>query len=419
MNRSVFIIVAIIMLTGLAAQCSTPIEKGNAMFFESRYTEALRYYSTVFTERIFVDQIPYAVYLSAKCYLEMGNQDMALRALWQLVTDYPESQWADNAYLELGKIIESQGREKLGEALVLYETILMRYPRSEILAEALLGAARVKIGMNYHAYALDNMKKVIESIGTFEETAQIHYDIAMISAHPQNPERDIQRAIKHFAIVLSRFPNSSFAADARLYLARLNWEIGNRNEALKLFNEIISMETGTPITEYAQESMARIYEEIGDLQRAVNAYRIMLIKYNYSDITRKRFEMEINRFKGLSTQADSPAISAWSAKEDETGKNIQYVGDVQISIHGAVIRSDTATVNFNENIISANGNVRINWGDKHLIYCDSLKYTVRSKQAICQGNVSRKERAADTILETKSDRIVFSFDEGKIISEGK
>ena len=132
MSRKMFVIIVIGMLTGLIGQCSTPIEKGNAMFFEGRYTEALRYYSTIFTERMFVDQIPYAIYLSAQCYQKMGNLDMALRALWQLVTDYPDSQWADNAYLELGKIIESQGREKLGDALVLYETIPTRYSRSEI-----------------------------------------------------------------------------------------------------------------------------------------------------------------------------------------------------------------------------------------------------------------------------------------------
>ncbi len=419
MSRKMFVIIVIGMLTGLIGQCSTPIEKGNAMFFEGRYTEALRYYSTIFTERMFVDQIPYAIYLSAQCYQKMGNLDMALRALWQLVTDYPDSQWADNAYLELGKIIESQGREKLGDALVLYETIPTRYSRSETLAEALLGAARAKIGMNYPAYALDNVKKVVESLGSFEETAQIHYDIATIWAHPQNPERDIQKAIKHLTIVITRYPHSSFAPDARLYLARLNWEIGNRTEAINFFNEILSKETGTPVTEYAQESIARIYEEIGDLQRAVNAYRIMLIKYNYSDITRQRFETEINRFKGVLTQADSPAISAWSATEDDEGKVIQYVGDVQISIHGGVIRSDTATVNFDQNTISANGNVRINWGDNHLIYCDSMEYKVRLKQADCRGNASRKERTAQKVLEKKSDNILFSFDKGEIISEGK
>jgi tetratricopeptide (TPR) repeat protein len=418
MNRKLLIVILSVALTGLTAQCSSPVEKGNALFFEGRYTEALRYYSNVFTERIFADQIPYATFLSARCYLEMGNRDMALRALWQLVGEYPESQWADNAYLELAHIRELEGKNKLGEALVLYETIPFKYPRSEVLAEALLGAARVKIGMNYHAFAHEDMRKVVEKFGSFEETAQIHYDIASIYAHPQNPHRDIDKALEHLSIVTTRFPNSDVVTDSYLYLARLNWETGNRSEALQFFNEILTRESGKPEAEYAQEAIARIYEEIGDLQRAVNAYRILLVKFNYADITRQRFQSEIDRFTGVSTTSDKPVISAWSAEEDESRKRIQYTGDVEIMIHDGVIRADKAVVDFTENAISASGNIRITWNGRHLIYCDTLKYDVQKKQVRCLGNVFRKERTPEGVLEMQHDKILFSFSDGNITSEG-
>jgi lipopolysaccharide assembly outer membrane protein LptD (OstA) len=206
--------------------------------------------------------------------------------------------------------------------------------------------------------------------------------------------------------------------DSYLYLARLNWETGNRSEALQFFNEILTRESGKPEAEYAQEAIARIYEEIGDLQRAVNAYRILLVKFNYADITRQRFQSEIDRFTGVSTTSDKPVISAWSAEEDESRKRIQYTGDVEIMIHDGVIRADKAVVDFTENAISASGNIRITWNGRHLIYCDTLKYDVQKKQVRCLGNVFRKERTPEGVLEMQHDKILFSFSDGNITSEG-
>ncbi len=179
----------------------SPIEKGDSLYLEGRFSEALRFYSTALTERVFLEDTPRVMFYSALCYRKMGNFDMALKALWQLVGDYPMSDIADNAYLELAKLRERQGKDQLGEALVLYETVLSRYIRSEKLAEAYLGAARVKMALDYHEYAHQTLQNVIDRLGSFEETAQIHYDIAMIYGNPQNPKRGISG--KHWSIWIS------------------------------------------------------------------------------------------------------------------------------------------------------------------------------------------------------------------------
>jgi tetratricopeptide (TPR) repeat protein len=402
--------------TQIKSQASS-IEKGNAYFFQGRYTDALRYYMQVYSDQTDPDASSYALFLSAKCYLNMGNQDMALRNLWRSVSDYPDSQWADSAYLLLASIRERENRGRLPEALILYETIPSRYSRSHKLAEAYLGAARVKTGLNYHAFAHADMERVVERLGSFEETAQIHYDIAAIYGHPQNPERDVDQALEHLAIVINRYPTDDLIPQAVLYKARLNWERGERTKALEGFRQIVSNHSGKPIAEYAQESIARIHEEMGDLQRAVNAYRTMLINFSFSDFSRRRLQSEIDRFTGVIATDDKPTISAWFVEETQDQKEFQYEGDVEISIHKGFISGDRAIVDYNDKTIRTSGNVRLRWDDTYVIICDTVEYDVAKREAQCKGNVHVKHRTSQGIRDRDYESVVFSFREGKLIEE--
>ncbi len=419
MIHTIFKVLSALMVIGLALASTnaSSIEKGNALFFQGRYTDALGHYMQAYSDQSDQDKLPYALYLSAKCYLIMGNHDMALRNLWRLVSDYPESQWAVNAYLLLGRIREREDWGRLPEALVLFETIPSRYSRSHKLPEAFLGAARVKIGLNYHAFAHADMKKTIEQLGTFEETAQIHYDIATVYAHPQNPDRDVKKALEHFAIVLQRYPASDYAPLARLYKARLNWESGNRTKALEHFRQIVLTQSGKPVAEYAQESIARIHEERGDLQRAVNALRTLLVSYSYTDLSRRRIQSEIDRFTGVIEADDKPAISAWIVDEKAGHNRFEYKGDVKILIHGGSISADQAIVDYSARRITADGNIRIAWGDQYLIYCDAIIYDVQKRQAHCKGNVKVKHRVSEGIEEKVFKSVSFSFKEGELKTE--
>ncbi len=124
-----------------------------------------------------------------------------------------------------------------------------------------------------------------------------------------------------------------------LLKAKLNWELGNRAEAIALYRDVTMRKPGSPDAEYAQECIARLYEESGDLQHAVNAYRLLQVKYGYNELTRQRLQAQIDRFTIRSPSPDKPTISAWTAREDKDAKRIHYEGDVEIAAGNTRIRS--------------------------------------------------------------------------------
>ena len=415
-----YVCLAISLLISVGtAQSVTPIEKGIALHLEGRFSEALRYYSQALTERVLLEDVPRTMLYSAFCYQQMGNYDMALKALWQIVGDYPGSDVADLAYLELARLRERQGSDHFGEALILYETVLSRYSRSRKLAEAYLGAARVKIDLGYHEYADETLQRVIERLGSTEETAMLHYDIAQIYANPQNPRRDVRKALDHLDIITARFWGSDIINQAFLLKAKLNWETGNLNEALRLYREITIQFPGSPSAEFSQENIARIYEEMGDLQRVVNAYRILQVKYSFSDLTRHRLQMQIDRFITPDESTQQPTISAWKAAENAELRRISYEGDIEIRMRKTLIQSDKAEVSYPEGLIRASGNIRLRWSDSLVVHCDSVEFSFSEQAARCHGNITVQMKDSSGVVESRYDTIRVGLIDGKVSDEGK
>lgn len=417
-HLSICLAISLLVSAG-TAQSMTPIEKGIALHLEGRFSEALRYYSQALTDRALQEDIPRAMLYSAFCYQQIGNYDMALKALWQIVGDYPGSDVVDLAYFELAKLRERQGSDHFAEALILYETVLSRHTRSRKLAEAYLGAARVKIELGYHEYADETLQRVIERLGSTEETAMLHYDIAQIYANPQNPRRDVRKALDHLDIITTRFWGSDAICQTYLLKAKLHWETGNLNEALRLYREITIQFPGSPSAEFSQENIAKIYEEMGDLQRAVNAYRILQVKYSFSDLTRQRLQMQIDRFTAPDESTRKPTISAWKAVENSEPQRMSYEGDVEIRMRKTLIQSDTAEVIYQEGLVKATGNVRLRWGDSLVVHCDSVEFSFSEQAVRCFGNILIKRKDSDGIVESRYETIHLGLDDGRITEEGK
>ncbi|HPQ39776.1 MAG TPA: tetratricopeptide repeat protein [bacterium] len=412
---------AVVMGITLVEPCRSvyPLEEAHTRFLEGRYSEAVQLYSKIMTDSVFQEHRPEAMFLSAISYLNMGNSDMALRALWQLVGDYPSSQWADNAYLELARIKELEGRVKLPESLMLYETIPSRYPDSEQLATAWLGAARVKMKLGYFSEAGEALKRALEN-GSLD-TAENYLDIARFYAHPKNPVRQVDKAIEYLNIIVTRYPDFQLIPDVYMHLGKLYWEAGERSKALIMFREVVIRDPVSPASEFAQESIARIYRETGDHGKAISAYQVLLSRYALSSLTRDAIRKEIDALGD--TRSDRPTVSAWKASMDPSGSRASYSGDVMIRYYQLTIQADDATVDFRKNTITATHHVRVKWSDRQVIHCESIQCDVASQTAILEGEVTVTIRSTDGFDRRTGDRFQMSLADGSLISgtgkEGK
>ncbi|MCD4655572.1 tetratricopeptide repeat protein, partial [bacterium] len=126
------IIIAVICMVAIQPDgIASSLEAGHRFYLEGQYSQALGQYSKILTDTVFMEFKSEAMYMSAITYLKIGNHAMALRAFRQLLSEYPNSNWADNACLELARLKEMEDRSKLGESLMLYEMIPVRYSSSE------------------------------------------------------------------------------------------------------------------------------------------------------------------------------------------------------------------------------------------------------------------------------------------------
>lgn len=412
--RPIACLTVILMGITLAGPCYSayPLGDAHTQFLEGRYPEAIRLYSKILTDSVFREHRPEAMYLSAVSYLNIGNREMALRALWQLVGDYPDSRWADNAYLELARIKELEGRSKLPESLMLYETIPSRYPGSEQVATAWLGAARVKMKLGYYKEADDALKRALESGPGLLDTAENYLDMARIYAHPGNPSRQVEKAIEYLNIIISRYPNFKMLPEAYMHLGMLYWELGQRPRALLMFREVVIRDPASPSSEFAQESIAKIYRESGDMDKAISAYNILLNRYAVSNLTREYIRKEIDDLGNK--PSDRPTVSAWSASMDSSGKRATYSGDVSIRYYQLTIQADSATVDFRENTIEAAQNVRIKWSDQTVIHCNTVHCDVAAQTAVVRGNVTAMQRTPGGFETDKADSFSLSLNDGTL-----
>ncbi|MBN1297003.1 tetratricopeptide repeat protein [bacterium] len=392
------------------------INEANHLFLEGCYTDAVRVYSRILTDPLFLEHRPQAMYLTAMSYLQMGNRDMALRALWQVVGDYPSSDWTDNAYIALARIKEMEDRTRLPEALMLYETIPSRFPTSEQVTRAWMGAARVKMALGYYTEANEAVKRALESGSGQLESDDMSMDLANLVAHPLNPARDVAKAINLYTSVIQRFPSSDHLSDAYVALGKLHWELGDRLQAVQAFREVVIRVPATPSAEFAQESIARLHDEMGDREKAIAAYRVLLTKYSMSGLTRERIRTEVEA-SGVD-RSGKPSVSAWSASVQKENNVTEYRGDVTIRFYQLIIQADRAAVDFTRNVISAWGNVRVAWADRHVIHGDGFQCDVSRQTAELTGNVVRITRTASGEETGRSDRLELVLKDGTW-TEGK
>ncbi len=317
------------------AQSSIDIKKkcdaynriADGYFLQRKFEWALEYYEkNTFCGKYETD---YAMYQSALCLGVVKNYDEKINILKSLVTQYPNSDYVDDALFQIAETYLVQGQQS--NALVYLKKIYDEHRRSPYLAEVIL-----KIGLVYYNQGKDDeaLKYFKQAVEQFPSTEYAYSAIDKIKAiylenndvagfenyvkqfdfikiNPSSLDSssfyvaeknyfdgDCAKAVSQLTAYLEKYPNGYFRVPALYYRADCEWRGGfveeARNDLLKLW------EMGrNRFSANVAERLAEIYRKENNWNKAEYFYKQLielsaeekLLKNAHFQLTQIYFEM--------------------------------------------------------------------------------------------------------------------------------
>jgi len=167
-------------------------------------------------------------------YYDSAEYTNALSTFQQLVNDFPDSSYADDAQYYIGYINE----KKLGyyiQALLEYQELINNYPDSYYADDAQLGIGNCYYVTYDYSHAIEAYQKLINDFPESSLLALAQYSIAQSYRKLANYEQ----AILEFNKVIENYSESDYAAPAQYYIGYSYYEVKNYNQAILEFQKTV------------------------------------------------------------------------------------------------------------------------------------------------------------------------------------
>ena len=252
---------------------------------------------------------------------QYGQQVAALDAL---IKAYPKSELIPQAMFEKGNALATDGKGR--EAVDAYNALLKAYPNSVEARRGLLQMAVVDKNMNNEDAAIEAYKRVIKSYPSSEEAQAAAEDLKLIYADrgqladfqkflggiPNGPRVDVSEmdrltfeaaekaaiatkpSIDKMQAYLQQNPNGAYAAKARYYIARHNYNNGRLSDALKGLDEALRAGKQASWAEDAMAMRSDALLQLGKTSEALASYK-ELAELSSSDDNRTTAELGVMR----------------------------------------------------------------------------------------------------------------------------
>lgn len=279
------------------------LRMADSYFMMKQYGEASRLYEQVVNAR--ATDTDYALYQRALATGVTGDNNQKLAALQRLLSEYPKSQFADDARFEMGKTYLSQ--RKNAEALAAFQKLINDHPRSSLVRDALLNSGLIYYNTNKNQLALETFKKVVNDYPStpaarealavirniyvdmnnvdeyvqytskvpFANVSQSEQDsLTFTAAESRYMSGDCNSSLPGFVSYLNKFPNGSFALNAHYYKADCEGRAGNHKGALDSYEQILKHPRNR-FTENAALKGSDILYKMGEYARALEFYKTL------------------------------------------------------------------------------------------------------------------------------------------------
>ncbi len=280
---------------------------GDICFGQSNYARSIDYYDKNI-EMDLMDQ-DYALFQKAFALGLMQDHQAKINILSNLLVNYTESQYRDDAHFEMGKshtvlnqteraishyqkILDNFGDSpyaskalvQLGlvyfnqdmnqKAIEVYKRAVEKYPGTEEARSALTGIKNVYVAAN----RVDEYFAYVESLGEAVNISRAEQDsLTYLAAENVYMEDKCEEAIVKLGNYIENYENGDFLLNAHFYKADCHFKLDEPDEALESLEYIIQAPRNA-FTEQALDVTAEMYFERGEYARALERY-LMLDQY--------------------------------------------------------------------------------------------------------------------------------------------
>jgi len=167
-------------------------------------------------------------------YYDSSEYTNAITAFQQLINNFPDSSYADDAQYYIGYINE----KKLGyyiQALLEYQELINNYPDSPYTDDAQLGIGDCYYVTYDYPHAIEAYQKLIDDYPESSLLALAQYSIAQSYRKIAN----YTQAVIEFNKVIDNYPESDYPASAQYYIGYSYYEALNYSQAILEFHKAI------------------------------------------------------------------------------------------------------------------------------------------------------------------------------------
>ncbi len=276
---------------------------GDSYFITQDYNAAIDFYDrSIALESSDVD---YAIFQKSVALGVTGRFEAKINTLQELLRDYPNTNYADNARYELGNTYVI--RDNNASALRYYDEIISRHPNSSYVKSAMLKTGLIHYNQNEDEKALTAFRKVIEQypgspesqealtsmrniyvamdrvdefiafsdgLG-FADVSEAQQDsLTYIAAENRYMQGDCTNATQSLKNYLERFPQGIFSLNAHFYKAECEFKLDEFQPALVSYQFVLE-KPKSKFSENAALRAAQINFRLNQFQDALDNYILL------------------------------------------------------------------------------------------------------------------------------------------------
>ena len=246
-----------------------------------------------------------ALYEQGRAFVQMDDTENAIRRYKELLGHYPESALSRKAANEIGLLYYQNDR--YDEAIAAYKKVISDYPGSEEARLAQRDLRAIYVDLNkvddYLAFA-----SALPGGGSFDVSERD--SLTYVAAERVYLRGNVAEAKASFVRYLQSFPQGAFSTDASYYLGLIAYQHKDYREALTYLEQVLKYSGSKYYGEALAMSAAIAYED-KDYSKALGLYKLLADR---SASEEERVQAQLGALRSSSALKDTKEIiSAASA----------------------------------------------------------------------------------------------------------
>ena len=202
----------------------------------------------------------------AKTYTYIENYDYAINSYNKLLNKYPKSIFSGRSYLNKALILYND--DQLLEAKLILEKTVKIFKGDQVTNQALNTLKEISIETGTVDVFSEWLKK--EQINSFSESEISNSAFESIEKYFfEKKNKQAQKQIQDF---LLRYPNHSKTILLKYYLADINFQEKQWDNAFQLYEQIINL----PFNEYSEKSLVNAILSLQNLNQGLNTELLLV-----------------------------------------------------------------------------------------------------------------------------------------------